>query len=71
MESSNHKPSEQESSGGSSAKIHKPPEPDEAKSEEVKRHNEELRKSHDAPVENSKDGEVVDKKFWKGMFSLL
>lgn len=56
------------SSGGSS-KIHQPPEPDEHANDEVRRHNEELRRTHDQPVEKSPDEEKVDKKFWQGKFN--
>lgn len=58
------------SSSGPRSTIHKPPEPDEHANEEVRRHNEELRRSHDQAEEKSPGEEKVDKKFWQGKWAL-
>jgi hypothetical protein len=58
--------SHQETSQGGSPAISNPgPAPEQA-SEEVKKHNEEVAKSHDRPVNQIDDEGKVEKGFWKG-----
>ena len=54
--------------GGPQPKIHKHNSPDEnTHSDEVRAHNEDMKKRHDRPNEKSNDDDKVDKGYWMGM----